>query len=253
MALANLKPNQKSVTAMLIFVVILFFACIMIYVLGAGKLKAVESEMQAKEEQVKTAAKTAQLLEKSKLEYLDARAQIDFLEVSVSDQAYVPTLLKQLEYLGKETNLRVIGVKPQADSEGQTRRSLSSAKEASEGNVDQASKSKKKVEGSEEEVESKTPYNELKIDVEATGKYMNALDFIYKLTRFPKIIAVNSVQIYPSASDIMGSPELNIKVNVTAFVFKDKKPLAPLEIDKVSPQDGQSTKAPVKEMVKDAG
>ncbi len=57
---------------------------------------------------------------------------------------------------------------------------------------------------------------------------MNALDFLYKLTSFPKIMAVNTVQMDPDNSPgaaVTGSPKLKIKVNLTAFVFKEATPI----------------------------
>ena len=51
---------------------------------------------------------------------------------------------------------------------------------------------------------------------------MNALDFLYKLTSFPKILAVNSLEMTPqSGSGDAGSTKLSIKINATAFVFKE--------------------------------
>src|SRR5688572_8420896 len=49
------------------------------------------------------------------------RAQLLYLETGVSDAAYVPTLLKQLEELGSTTHNQVLGVRPIADTRGPTR------------------------------------------------------------------------------------------------------------------------------------
>ena len=51
--------------------------------------------------------------------------------------------------------------------------------------------------------------------LEVQGKYMDALAFIYKLTSFPKIIAVNTVEMSPKADERrmgLGSPSLTIKI-----------------------------------------
>ena len=49
---------------------------------------------------------------------------------------------------------------------------------------------------------------------------MNALDFLYRLTVFPKIIAVNSMEMTPGKAPLLSSPRLNIKMEVTAFILK---------------------------------
>jgi hypothetical protein len=52
---------------------------------------------------------------------------------------------------------------------------------------------------------------------------MDALDFLYKLTSFPKIIAVNEVGMDPPTSRMLtlGSPTLTMTLKVTAFVLKE--------------------------------
>ncbi|MCE5313632.1 MAG: type 4a pilus biogenesis protein PilO [Armatimonadota bacterium] len=223
MAQISLKPSSKSITALIVIAVVIFFGCALGYMAAAGKLKSSASEIQAKEKKVTESKEIAQKLEQSKLDYLDARSQIRFLESSVTTEAYVPTLLKQLEYLGKSVNLKVIGIRPQAVEVKAAPRKLSSGAQAANGNVEGASEqSSNSQPGDQSAKKTVSPYDELKVEVEVEGKYMNALDFLYKLTSFPKIIAVNSVEMNPSDDKgIVGSPMLNIKMKVTAFVFKD--------------------------------
>ncbi|MHB9036118.1 MAG: type 4a pilus biogenesis protein PilO [Armatimonadota bacterium] len=228
MAQVSLKPSSKGVTALIIVAVVIFFGCTLAYLAAAGKLKSAAAEMAAKEKNVAESKEIAQKLEESKLNYLDSRSQIRFLESSVTTEAYVPTLLKQLEFLGRSVNLRVIGVRPEAVVAKAAPRKLSSGAQAANGNVEAASEESKSQANGQTAKKAEPPYDELKIDVEAQGKYMNALDFLYKLTSFPKIVAVDGVQMSPGSSEreIVGSPVLSIKMSVTAFVFKDSNPVA---------------------------
>lgn len=224
MAQLSLKPSSKGVTALIIIAVVIFFGCTLGYIAAAGKLRSATAEMTAKKKKVAESRQIAQKLEESKLDYLDARSQIRFLESSVSDQAYIPTLLKQIESLGKSVNLRVSGIKPEPVKAQPTARRLSSGAQAASGNIEAASEQKAQP-GAQTAQKIANPYDELKINVEAEGKYMNALDFMYKLTSFPKIIAVDTVEMSPaSSSDEVGSPDLNIRLRVTAFVFRNEKP-----------------------------
>lgn len=221
MALANLKPSSRAVTGLIIITVCLFFGCVLVYMVAASKIKAVDAKLAEKQKQVKDAKIMVKKLDESRLNYLDSQSQLRFLESSVTTQAYVPTMLKQIENLGKSNNLRVISVRPAPAAAQAPVRKLSSGAQAAEGNMDKAAQSS----ASGEKTASKpveNPYDELKVDIELEGKYMSALDFLYKLTAFPKIIAVNTVQMSPAASrEVIGSPYLRIKLNVTAFVLKD--------------------------------
>lgn len=219
MAPINLKSSSKGVTVLIIAAVLLFLGCTFAYVAASGKLKNAAKELEAKTKQVNESEQMAQKLEKSKLEFMDARSQLHYLETSVSTQAYVPTFLKQLEYLGKSTNLKVIGVKPEEVKKtpvAQTSSSSSSSSGASASTEGQAASG---TAASEEK-----PYDELIVEVEAEGNYMNVLDFIYKLTSFPKIVLMNNVEVSPASQTVTsGSPDLNVKMNITAFVFKAEK------------------------------
>lgn len=221
----SLKASSKGITALTIIAVVILFACVLAYVAAAGKIKAAVAELQQTEKQVAESKLIAQKLEKSKLEYLDARAQVRNLETSVSSREFVPTILKQLEHLGRSVNLKVLSVRPEQISASQEPRSISSGAKAAEGNLEDASKPRES--SNAPTAEKPAPYQELKINIEVQGRYMDALDFLHKLTSFPKIIAVNSVDIAPKEeSTLQVSPTLSIKLNLTAFVLKNEEPEA---------------------------
>jgi len=231
MARVSLKPTSKGVTVLVILAAVILFGCVLGYMAAAGELKTIAMEMDRKQKQVTANKEIALKLENSRLEYLDARSQVRCLEASVSTQDFVPTLLKQLEHLGKSVNLKVIGVRPEPPSKDPVvARSISSGAKAAEGNVEAASQQKNTAAGAAKPATAVKPYDEIKIDVQAQGKFMNALDFLYKLTSFPKIVAVNSVDLAPPGNleSCYASPSLTIKLNITAFVLKsDKKPTVP--------------------------
>ena len=225
MALVSLKSTSKGVTILVVFAAVIFFGCVLAYMGAAGKLKAVAAELDDKEKQVANSEEIALTLQDSRLRYLDTRAQIRCLESSVSTQAYVPTLLKQLEQLGKSVGLKVLAVRPQLAAGAASVRKLSSAAKASEGDVEAASEQKPGLAQTEAQKEPVKPYDELKIELELNGKFMSALDFLHGLTSFPKIIAVDTMELSPACvTDAYGSPALNIRMKVTAFVLKDDQP-----------------------------
>ncbi|MDH7601495.1 MAG: type 4a pilus biogenesis protein PilO [Armatimonadota bacterium] len=222
MAAFNLRATSKAVTVLVIVAVLVLFATVLMYLGMAGKLRSAVSEMQAKTKQVAESRSVVEKLEATKLAYLDARSQVRFLETSVSTQEFIPTLLKQIEHLGKSVNLKVLGVRPSLDAQKQSgKRSLSSSKQASEGNLEEASKSE--AGGGRGSARNSRPYDELQIALQVEGYYMDLLDFLYRLTTFPKIVAVDSVEITPLTSRLQGtgSPRLNMKLTLTAFILRD--------------------------------
>lgn len=217
----SLKPSSKGVTVLIIVAVLILFGCVLGYVGAAGRLKTATDELARKEKTVTESKQIAQKLEKSRLDYFDACSQVRYLESSVSSRDFVPTLLKQIERLGKSVNLKVLAVRPQRTDDNSSPRSVSSGAKAAEGKVEEAGKTK---DGKPVAAPKPSPYDELKIDLEVEGSYMNAMNFIYRLTTFPKIIAVNKMEMSPGREAFMlNSPKLSIKMTVTAFVLKEEQ------------------------------
>lgn len=221
MAAVNLKPTQKGVTMLAIAAGVILVCCLLACLGALAKVREVDGERAKVAKQVEDSQSVAQTQRDSENRYIDTRAQIRFLESSVATQAYVPTLLKQIEHLGKSVNLKVIGVRPKVDASAAVKK-----KPASDG-TSKSSSADSSATAPAAKPEPPKPYDELSIDLQLEGNYMNALDFLYRLTSFPKIVAVNTVQMNPTGSiGVIGSPRLTIDINVTAFVLKENKPAA---------------------------
>src|ERR1035437_3504334 len=100
MAQFSLKPSSKGVTALIIVAAVVVFGSALAFVAAFGKIKSQDAKCADMEKRVADSRLMAQKLEKTRLTYLDTCSQIRFLESSVTTQAYVPTLLQQLEHLG---------------------------------------------------------------------------------------------------------------------------------------------------------
>ncbi|MGQ9455210.1 MAG: type 4a pilus biogenesis protein PilO [Armatimonadota bacterium] len=225
MAAFNLKASAKAVTVLIVISIVMLFVTVLVYLALAGRLKTAVSEMEAKAKRVEENRTIANRLEAKKLEYFDARSQVRFLEASVSTQEFIPTLLKQIEQLGMSVKLSVLGVRPSQETKPDTtKRSSSSSEKASEGNLESASESKSSSGGGTGSVRKSKPYDELQIELQVEGHYMSLLEFLYRLTQFPKIVAVDSVEITPISNkdQTLGSPRLNMKLRLTAFILKDQ-------------------------------
>lgn len=208
----GIKATSKGVIVLLVIAIVLLLGVAGGAVAFWDKVSAATLKMEAKKKQVEEAQKMALSLQESKLEYTDVKSQLQNLEQSISTEAYIPTLLKQLEGLSQSVDMKVLSVRPVKTVEPAVKdaKSDKSADAAGSGNE------------TKKEKPSQPFYKEQKIDVEVGGYYLNALDLIYKITSFPKIIAVNSVQMSPSVSiEQLGSPPLKVQLSITAFIMNE--------------------------------
>jgi Tfp pilus assembly protein PilO len=206
---------------MLAVVALLFCAAgVLTYAVGSKHLAKATSNLQKKQKLVDDSKKTAALLEGARCAYLKAESDLGCLEKSVSDYAYIPTLLGQLEQLGLSYKLKVVAIRPQpiAPDAPAPIKKTSEDGDSSEGTSGEKPK---------EKAADKKPYTEIQINVDLTGTYWCVHDFMQSLTRFPKIIAVKEIQMMPTEAGKMGSPSLNVHLVLTAFLFKDENSNTP--------------------------
>jgi Tfp pilus assembly protein PilO len=127
---------------------------------------------------------------------LEATAKLDHLEKNVPTAAYVPTMLQELERVGKEQGIKVVGVRPALKPV---------AKPRQEGDAEPIRK----------------PYDELDIEVKGRGSYEAIESFVKSLQSFPKVVAARMVSISPHIDPLNpGQPQLEVAVELRAFLFK---------------------------------
>ena len=205
-----IKPSKQSLICLGIAVVGLLVVLSFTYYQLARRVHSLDVQIAKKGQQLESSKEIARRLTTVEQEYLDAQTTLGILEQGVSTKSYVPTLLRQVEELGRNVNLRVVGVRPKPDNNKKPPPAATpDGKQVAE---------QKKPE----------PYDKLLIDVEMNGKYADVSRFLYGITSFPKIIAVNTVELKPiKGPDQITSPDLSITINTTAFILKDtaRKPV----------------------------
>ncbi len=125
------------------------------------------------------------------------RIRLEHLEKSLPQEAYIPTLLKELETVGAQNNLTITGIRP----------ILQPTTDELDDDADGA-------------------YQKLDIDITAQGTYRAVLEMIASLKTFPKILAVTTIALQPRQDMKNGANELDATIRLRAFVFKE--PLAPV-------------------------
>ncbi len=138
----------------------------------------------------------------SQLKVDDYKNQLNHLEEGVPNLAYVPTLLTELETLGKEHNIAVTGVRPIV------------ADKISKNNDDKASGSEKKP-----------SYQEMSIDITGRGSYADVMQVVEALKKFPKILSIQTVGLNPKKdaqkdkSSATTTVQLDATVRIKAYLF----------------------------------
>ncbi|HRI42932.1 MAG TPA: type 4a pilus biogenesis protein PilO [Fimbriimonadaceae bacterium] len=141
---------------------------------------------------------TRQEVAESQLKVDESRQRLVHLEQGVPELAYIPTLLTELEAIGKENGLEVLGVRPV---------------------IKQAEAKKPNDSG---QAPKKKAYEELNIEVKGRGNYDSVAAFLQALRTFPKIVAVRTVTLTPKYLDTgqgADSPTLDATVEIRAFLF----------------------------------
>jgi Tfp pilus assembly protein PilO len=228
-AMSSLKISRKSLVVLIAVAAALLGCDLIVYVVASGWLRQAETVLSSRESQVENSKKVAMRLDASQRKYEEVAAKLTVLERSVSKAEYMPTMLKQLETAGKAVKLDVVGVRPVISQEkpASTNKSAGSEQDGASSSTAAGAAAKKKA--------PKPPYDTMLVDIEVEGSYWNTMRFLDGLTKFPKIVAVNSVQMSPNGVSLRQvierpgggrftvSPSLNIKLNLCAFIFPVEK------------------------------
>lgn len=151
-------------------------------------------------------------LKSSEAQLRDCSARLNHLEKGIPAQEYVPTMLAELERIGKENGLDVLGVRPVPK--------VSSNKDASKDGKPAAKK-----------------YDELDIEVTCFGSFGGVEKFMHALQSFPKVVAVRTIALVPKSetNNEFGPPKLDITIQLRSYLF----PLNKAEMKQAdNPQNG---------------
>jgi Tfp pilus assembly protein PilO len=146
------------------------------------------------------------------------RSELRFLESSVSDAAYVPTLLKQIENLAVSTRNEVKQIRPQ----------VAAAPKPVKAEEDPESVAKRGRNRDGQAKPAADPYNRLQVLITVSGKFGDVQRFVDSLTRFPKVIAVRNIGMRPRGGEQDAIPTLDVDLQLTAFILKDAPAARPV-------------------------
>lgn len=171
-----------------------------LYVWQTTEMAEVQKQVDAKRAEVASGERIASRLKRVEDEYATTAGQIKYLETSVTANEYVPTLLRQMEQLAKSVNLKVNSVRPTMEPAPPPITDPEARKKAP----------------------PPPPYDKIHIDMDIAGSYWSTAKLLYRLTEFPKIMSVETVQLTPqgdAGKTSAASPNLGVRLRLTGFIF----------------------------------
>lgn len=175
-----------------------------------SKLTTLQTSAQQKDAEVSSSQQIARRYQATLDNYNQTQAHIQYLESSVSDRAYVPTLLAQIQALAAQTHLSVAAIRPTASAPAAPPAPAPASGDSSGGVPSAAAKKT-----------APPPYDTMDVAVDVAGSYADTSMFLYSLTRFPKIVSVDSVQMHPGTAPKGGLAPITTNLKLTAFMFHD--------------------------------
>jgi Tfp pilus assembly protein PilO len=237
MKLLKLKPNKRSIIGLGGVMALLILSSVALFAKQQQSLAVINAEYEAKKKQLDEGSALASRLDAT-LKLLQAdRDQLKFLEASLPNVAYVPTLLRQVEDLARSTHNEVRGVRPRIEVKPPPLRERRSDPEAQE-KKDEADKQKDEAQAEKKVPE---PYDKLKIQLTLTGEYQDLMQFIQRLTTFPKIVAVDDLALHPRVDEKDSKTKIDVELNLTAYILQDKSGAKLPEFPADGASKGQAT------------
>ncbi|MFM7007901.1 MAG: hypothetical protein ACKO0Z_00975 [Betaproteobacteria bacterium] len=171
-----------------------------IWMYHAQTIRHLHAQTNQFEQEAFTGRSTAKWLASARLDANKVTRELKDLEAQVVPELFLPTLLRQVDALAKRNGLEVMALKhtlevsPQSPDAG----------------------------ASDEEKQAfrPLPYDRDHIDLEVRGTYWGVAHFLYRLTTFPKILAVETVTERPAEQATAQSGRIIATIRMTGFVFQ---------------------------------
>jgi Tfp pilus assembly protein PilO len=192
----SLSNNEKAMKLISVLVLLTLLSGLGVSYIGYGKVGEAAQELEKQRKALEEAKQAPHQLEMLQAEYERTIQELRYLERGVSEAAYMPTLLKQLEGMVGEVDLKIQAIRPVARPQ------------------------KTPEEQKKENADSK-PYEEQLIQVSVRGKFWSLMSFLKNLQAFPKILAVQKLTAQSKLDPAQtGNPDLEVQMEVKAFIFK---------------------------------
>lgn len=166
----------------------------------AQTIRQINAQTHQFEQEAFTGRSTAKRLAAARISADAVTRELKDLESQVVPELFLPTLLRQVDTLAKQNGLEVMGLKHTLEV---------SPKSLDAGASEEDKKAFRPL-----------PYDRDRIDIEVRGTYWGVARFLYRLTTFPKILAVETVTERPAEQATPQSGRIIATIRMTGFVFQ---------------------------------
>jgi Tfp pilus assembly protein PilO len=204
MANIPLKFNKKHILLLLLALALELAGLVGFYFHQHSTIVKLKADYSARQAELAQASKMGTELQPLKKKLQDEQDQLGHLEHALSTKEYIPTLLTQLEKLATDTHNKITNVKLTVPPPA--------APAATDAN------------GGTPAVATAVPdsYDKFLVDLEIQGPYQNVMDFLRKLTQFPKIVSVEKFQVSAQAGPKPGDePMIRATLSFSAYILKE--------------------------------
>ena len=160
-----------------------------------------QARLEEKQKALENARQAPAQLRQLQERLTQTQRNLAFLEHGVSEAAYIPTMLKQIEETARSLNLKIVAIRPQQPTPTNTGGSAHTQ--------NQKPQSK--------------PYEEQLIEISLQGQFWSLMRFLRQLDEYPKILAVQAMNLQTKSiahQSAETNPELEVKLTVKAFIFR---------------------------------
>lgn len=169
-------------------------------------LQEAQQQTEERQKQLEQARQSPQQLRILQQQLETAQRELRFLEEGVSQAAYIPTMLKQIEQVAKQLDMKIVAIRPQQNNQTNTATQNQQNRSEQQANTQQP---------------AKKAYEEQLIEINLQGKFWSLTSFLKRLDEFPKILAVQTLnaqtKLKPEQESV--NPDLDIRMTVKAFIF----------------------------------
>jgi Tfp pilus assembly protein PilO len=191
-------PNKRRLDKNTLFIVGAVLGLETVAGAGVGmsihnKKMALEQTLKGKEAALADVRTVSASLPALQDQYGKMQAQVKFLERSLPPAAYIPTLLGQVEETARASNIEIKMFRPKV-----------TPPQASDASADKPS------DGS----------GQRQFDIQISGSYANVQKFLHSLTKFRKVLALDTIQLQPgNTQGATASPDLTGHLSFTAYIL----------------------------------
>lgn len=212
------RYNRRPIYAVLGLVgLVLLGLLVGIYRSGGQRLTALNRTLRERRDTLARLEGRVATLKKLEVRCRTLRRRLAILEPALPEGEYVPTFLRQIENLARDTKNELSSIKPKPVVE----LALSKPKAAaSEESLDESLSGGAASNGAGAPA-SERPYETLMIEMGMQGQYWDLLRFLDELGQFPKMIAVNEISLkgmQRTGSAAAEQTEITTSVSLVALI-----------------------------------